>query len=503
MWDPANIGDYSFGANLNTTASGMYTSAFGFNTAASGTAAFAAGNGNNASGQSSFASGQITTASGAMASALGFITTASGDRATAMGANNTAPSYGETVLGIGATTYTPSVNGATQWSTANASDRLLVVGNSIDANSNNVVDPAERSDALVILKNGNTGIGVSTPSQRLEVGGRSLFHSGFSATNAALLYRSTTDYMFLGPESGSSVNGAAISLYGSTNAVGGNTNGMDVNVPTGRVRFNHTNGQFEFRANSTSGYTAFWELNDQELRMGHNSTGRAIVIANGGGERFRIDPNGNIGINTGVAAARLHVQGNIRIADGTQAAGRILVSDANGTASWQAITAGSLGGWNLTGNAGTIPGTSFLGTTDNQPLVLRTNNVERVRVVGTGEVGIGTAAPATRLHVNGGISASPVAATANANPFNYAPDDRTYVRMGSNNTPLNRVVVLGNGLTPGQILIVECTATGTSGLTFADGANMNCGGSRELLNEDTITFIWNGTKWLLTSFANN
>lgn len=40
----------------------------------------------------------------------------------------------------------------------------------------------------------------------------------------------------------------------------------------------------------------------------------------------------------------------------------------------------------LTGNAGTNPSTNFIGTTDNQPLAVRTNNVERIRVLSTGNV---------------------------------------------------------------------------------------------------------------------
>ncbi len=53
--------------------------------------------------------------------------------------------------------------------------------------------------------------------------------------------------------------------------------------------------------------------------------------------------------------------------------------------------------WNLTGNAGTNPTTNFLGTTDNQPLVIRTNNAEAVRVTAAGAVGIGTTTPAAQL----------------------------------------------------------------------------------------------------------
>jgi hypothetical protein len=60
--------------------------------------------------------------------------------------------------------------------------------------------------------------------------------------------------------------------------------------------------------------------------------------------------------------------------------------------------AGTDGDWALTGNA--IPDTTkFLGTTTAQPLIIKTNNVERVRVLATGPVGIGASAPQARLHV--------------------------------------------------------------------------------------------------------
>lgn len=53
--------------------------------------------------------------------------------------------------------------------------------------------------------------------------------------------------------------------------------------------------------------------------------------------------------------------------------------------------------WNLNGNAGTNPNTNFLGTTDNQPLVIRTNNAEALRVTAAGAVGIGTSTPTAQL----------------------------------------------------------------------------------------------------------
>lgn len=36
--------------------------------------------------------------------------------------------------------------------------------------------------------------------------------------------------------------------------------------------------------------------------------------------------------------------------------------------------------WEITGNSGTTPGTNFLGTSDNQPLVIKTNNKEAIRI---------------------------------------------------------------------------------------------------------------------------
>lgn len=59
--------------------------------------------------------------------------------------------------------------------------------------------------------------------------------------------------------------------------------------------------------------------------------------------------------------------------------------------------------WKLDGNSGTDPAGSFLGTTDDQPLVIRTANREAVRVTASGNVGIGSVAPTARLEVEGQV----------------------------------------------------------------------------------------------------
>jgi hypothetical protein len=59
--------------------------------------------------------------------------------------------------------------------------------------------------------------------------------------------------------------------------------------------------------------------------------------------------------------------------------------------------------WNLTGNSGTLPGTNFVGTLDNNDLVFKTNGVERLRLTKTGWVGIGTNNPQAALQIKGQV----------------------------------------------------------------------------------------------------
>src|SRR5947208_3287473 len=71
--------------------------------------------------------------------------------------------------------------------------------------------------------------------------------------------------------------------------------------------------------------------------------------------------------------------------------------------------------WDLRGNAGTDPARDFLGTTNLQPVVIKTNNKEVVRIhadapdgkvamvlkTGSGNLGIGTADPFSQLEIAG------------------------------------------------------------------------------------------------------
>ena len=55
--------------------------------------------------------------------------------------------------------------------------------------------------------------------------------------------------------------------------------------------------------------------------------------------------------------------------------------------------------WKLNGNAGTNPTSDFIGTYDNQDLVIKTNNTEKIRIKTDGNVGIGTMNPSWKLSI--------------------------------------------------------------------------------------------------------
>lgn len=69
-----------------------------------------------------------------------------------------------------------------------------------------------------------------------------------------------------------------------------------------------------------------------------------------GNIRMLISQSGKVGIGTTLPLDELHVDGSIRMVDGNQLAGRIPVSDANGTMTWTDPSTISLDDWTVNGN---------------------------------------------------------------------------------------------------------------------------------------------------------
>ena len=165
-------GDYSTAMGRYTDATGRFSTAMGHSSKAIGDTSTAMGKNTEASSYASTAMGSYSKASGLSSTAMGCRTEASGTYSIAMGYRTTAPSYAETSIGRWNTIYTPASTVA--W---NTSDRLFVIGNGASSSS--------KSDAIVVLKNGNVGIGISNPSCPLEVNGSSELTAAYGYLNSS------------------------------------------------------------------------------------------------------------------------------------------------------------------------------------------------------------------------------------------------------------------------------------------------------------------------------
>jgi membrane-associated phospholipid phosphatase len=90
----------------------------------------------------------------------------------------------------------------------------------------------------------------------------------------------------------------------------------------------------------------------------------------------------------------------LRIAASCAAGSAIRVVNSDGSVTCQPLLVSVPAAWNLRGNTGTDPTADFLGTTDGQPLLIKTNNNEVVRVTAGGAVGVGTATPGAKLEAS-------------------------------------------------------------------------------------------------------
>ncbi len=131
-----------------------------------------------------------------------------------------------------------------------------------------------------------------------------------------------------------------------------------------------------------------------------NGTNDSILLTNGGSAPLPVN-NGlwnvnaqgidytgaNVGIGTSTPGAKLEVVGAVKIIDGTEGVGKVLTSNAVGTASWQTPSLAP-SGWGLTGDSGTVSNSNFVGTTDAVNLEFRTNNILRTRITQKGQLEI-------------------------------------------------------------------------------------------------------------------
>ena len=90
--------------------------------------------------------------------------------------------------------------------------------------------------------------------------------------------------------------------------------------------------------------------------------------------------------------------------------------------------------WNLNGNSGTTATTNFLGTTDAVDLTIKTNNLERLTVTSSGNIGIGTSSPASKLTINGAVTNVAAYNAGAGTTIDFASSNLAYTTANPSNT---------------------------------------------------------------------
>jgi hypothetical protein len=220
---------------------------------------------------------------------------------------------------------------------------IHILNNTTLDNSNATLSDSK----LVIKQSGNVGIGTTSPSQKLDVSG-----SIAISKNAEYIYGKTS--------SGGNVRLLGINA-GNVAYVGAIDSG-----PISTI----------FNASSTSTIASFYTS---------------------GSERIRIDSLGNVGIGTTSPSQKLDVTTSgydgITLTRTAQSAGSLLSSRAYDTSNTlrtsNRITFGSTAG------SGAADGYIIFETAKSNTLT------ERMRIISSGNVGIGTSTPSSSLHVAG------------------------------------------------------------------------------------------------------
>jgi hypothetical protein len=194
---------------------------------------------------------------------------------------------------------------------------------------------SNRKNRLVILNNGNIGIGVSNPTAKFHVNNDvSGSDSSFVITTSGKVGIGTSNpnsHLTIRGGIGSSIDSSHLLLYNKYYVFG-----------SPQLKLYSTN-------NSTTGSYGI-----QALKAGVGS-GNLIINETGG----------NVGIGSTSPTAKLDVNGTVKITDGSQGSGKVLTSDASGNASWQtaAVSAGSFTNMQVYSTAGTSTFTVPAGVT--------------------------------------------------------------------------------------------------------------------------------------------
>lgn len=186
-------------------------------------------------------------------------------------------------------------------------------------------------------------------------------------------------------------------IIGSWQLTGWTNGTYSDNVIIGRSAGGPTIGNRNIFIGKEAGY---FENGDDKLYIQNSATTQPLIYGD-----FAL----NILRTYGTLQVRTPGAGGYAFPTSDGTSGQVLTTNGSGDVTWQNASA-SGNDWSLIGNAGTNPASNFLGTTDAQDFVIRTNNAQRVRIDLNGFIGM-NAAPSSwaRLYVEQ-LGASPISA---------------------------------------------------------------------------------------------
>jgi len=174
------------------------------------------------------------------------------------------------------------------------------------------------------------------------------------------------------------VNGAGLAIYrkGNVNRWGSSME-FHLNNSIGEKKFYaRINGGIQSNtAGSENGFISFEVATNGQLGV-HTEQAKMIITS-----------EGYVGIGEYYPTAQLHTTETVRFEGITNDNNltKVLVQNNSGQLYWRDIATIGSGGsstnaWNITGNAGTNPLNAFLGTSDDNPIVIKTDNEPRVQI---------------------------------------------------------------------------------------------------------------------------
>ena len=290
---------------------------------------------------------------------------------------------------------------------------------------------------MVLNSSGNVGIGTTSPSSRLDV------LTSSSGPVATLKNTSSTGGSGLAVYGGTGSGSNILTLYDKDSnqrleVTGEGNVGIGTTSPSARLEVQGTNSNTQAALKVTDSGDSFFEVvpdNNTTFKIGDLDavgdeamivgTFSDITFSKGGTTTMILDSNNRVGIGTTSPSSKLQVNGDLTVGDDSTVGSFINVIAA-GASQDAGIRFGS--------ESNTDSKAAIYTNTVNSDLHFDVTETTRMLIdSGTGNVGIGTTGPRSKLHVVGGVKLgndtdSPSSAKAGTFRY-YTSGNNSYVDM--------------------------------------------------------------------------